>query len=421
MNISIVTISFTALFCLNFFTGYTCPAERTPLIYADRNYEEEVGTVVLRPSGTSRFDTDPVIPLGQTLHLDFDVIGEESEYLNATIVHCTHDWKPSQIMSLEFLQVYNEFNLDNFSYSNSLIPYTQYQFILPPVTKSGNYLLVVYRDGEEEDLLFSRRFVVYETMAQVEGRVQYSQLARQMQTHQRVEFEVSHPSLNIFNPFRDLQVVILQNHNWHTAKTGLQPTIQRPDQRYLEYHHFSGENEFPGLNEFRFFDLRSTQYRGRNVNAVFRQGDSFSARLGKDLPRTGLAYANSLEDENGAFFIGNTDPGAGLLEADYIYTSFFLEMPQQDEPVYVVGKFNNWHQGEENEMAYEAGLGMYFKEIRLKQGFYNFGYATSSRGFDTVEGNFVETENQYEILVYLTDPSQGYHRVIGYTKISTGH
>lgn len=422
MKFSIVTFSFTALLSCSIFAYANNPSSRQKtLVFEDFNYEKAIGTVVLSPLGVSGFDSDPIVPLGQTLQLDFDLLGEEYEYLHAKIVHCTYDWKQSQIMSLDYLNIYNEFNLDNFTYSNTLIPYTRYQFTLPNLTKSGNYLLIVYRDGDEEDLMFTRRFVVYETLAPVDARVLFSSMASQMRTHQRIDFEIRHPSLNIFNTFRDLKVIILQNHNWQSALSNLQPTLQRPDQRYLEYHHFSGENEFPGINEFRFFDLRATQFRGRNVNSVSRQGDSYSARLGKDLPRNKVAYSNLSEDKNGEFFIGNTDPGEDIMEADYIYTSFFLEIERQSDPVYLVGKFNNWRLDESNQMTYEPGLGMYYREILLKQGFYNFGYSTASEGLGAIEGNFSETENQYEILVYFIDPSLSYHRVIGYTKISSGN
>ncbi len=416
-----VTFSFTAIFFLMTWQSLSLKGQSRQLAYEDMNYEEVVGMVTLRPLGASTFDTDPVISLGKTLHLDFDLIGDDYEFLHAKLIHCTYDWKKSEIRPLDFLRVYNEFSLDEFSYSsNTLIPYTRYQLSLPPVTKSGNYLLVVYRDGDEDDLILTRRFMVYENLASVEGRILFSQLARQMQSHQRVEFEVRHPTLNIFNAFRDLKVILLQNHNWLTSIQKLQPTLQRPDQRYLEYHHFSGENEFPGGNEFRFFDLRATQYRGRNINAIFQQGSSYSARLGKDLPRNKLAYSNASEDENGAYFAGNTDSGEDLLEADYIYTSFFLEMEQLNEPVYVTGKFNNWRLDTGNEMEYEPGLGLYVKEIRLKQGFYNFTYSTQA-GTELIEGNFSETENHYEILVYFTDPSLAYHRLIGYTKLASNN
>ena len=416
-----VTHSFTAILLIASLWPHPPAAQSKELIFEDFNYEEVVGMVTLRPPGTSTFDTDPVIGLGKTLHLDFDLIGEDYEFLHAKLIHCTYDWQPSEIRSLDYLNIYNEFSLDEFTYSaNTLIPYTRYQLTLPTVTKSGNYLLVVYRDGDEEELLFTRRFVVYENQAAVDGRIMFSQLARQMQTHQRIDFEVRYPTLNVFNTRRDLKVVLLQNHNWFTAIWDLPPTVQRPDQHYLEFHHFTGENEFPGNHEFRFFDLRATQYRGRNINAVFRQGRSYSARLAKDTPRNNLAYTNSAEDENGAYFAGNTDPGEDFMEADYLYTSFFLEMEKQATPVYVTGKWNNWRLDASNEMVYEAGLGLYTKEIRLKQGFYNYAY-TTKEGMDVVEGSYTETENQYEILIYFTDPSHPYHRLIGYTRLASGN
>ena len=56
--------------------------------------------------------------------------------------------------------------------------------------------------------------------------------------------------------------------------------------------------------------------------------------------------------------------------------------------------------------------------VPLKQGFYDFTYATLGPNdkvpdLTTIEGSHYQTENDYLILVYLTDRQQRYDRLVG--------
>jgi hypothetical protein len=57
-------------------------------------------------------------------------------------------------------------------------------------------------------------------------------------------------------------------------------------------------------------------------------------------------------------------------------------------------------------MNFNKELGVYEKEMLLKQGFYNYLYALKPYGgkgfpdFNTTEGNYFATQNTYTVLVY---------------------
>jgi hypothetical protein len=90
------------------------------------------------------------VPLGnQNLIVEFDDMRESTENYYATLIHCNRDWQQSGLRDLEFMSVYNEFNINDYAYSsNTHLPYVHYRFEIPPVKVPGNYVLLVYSDGD---------------------------------------------------------------------------------------------------------------------------------------------------------------------------------------------------------------------------------------------------------------------------------
>ena len=69
------------------------------------------------------------------------------------LIHCNFDWSKSSLPDLDFINEYNEFTLNEYEISNNIYPaYVHYRFQIPPVKISGNYLLILYRDGDREQL-----------------------------------------------------------------------------------------------------------------------------------------------------------------------------------------------------------------------------------------------------------------------------
>ena len=69
---------------------------------------------------------------------------------------------------------------------------------------------------------------------------------------------------------------------------------------------------------------------------------------------------------------------------------------------------------DDNKMQFENGL--YTKRLLLKQGFYNYTYWTTPPEPDgnQVEGNYFQTENLYEVLVYYRAFQPNADLLIGY-------
>jgi len=84
--------------------------------------------------------------------------------------------------------------------------------------------------------------------------------------------------------------------------------------------------------------------------------------------------------------------------------------------VYVIGAFNGWDKGVENKMDFDATQNVYTRRLLLKQGFYNYQYWVDAPNADAnqIEGNYFQTENLYEVLVYYKPFQPNADLLIGY-------
>ncbi|WP_258101457.1 type IX secretion system plug protein [Marinoscillum pacificum] len=396
------------------------------LVHDDLNYEPAIGMVQLYPYGENLSNTlqYPTLPISNTsgLRLEFDLLQKNADYVNVRYIHCNYDWRKSNLNDIQFLDEYNEFSVDEYNFSqNAREQYVKYGATLPTPTKSGNYILVAYRNSDKSDLLFTRRFLVYDGGVSIEGSVRASNMVSKRNQNQQIEFQVQYDGLDNINPYNDIKVTVLQNHNWHTEITGLQPTNIRMSEGLLIYEHFNGENNFPAWNEFRFFDLRSTEYRGMNVANVQYKENEVDAFLSFDKSRKGLAYTQFQDDMNGGYYLENRDPNDSQLESEYIKVHFELITEPINGDVYIAGRHNNWDLSPNNRMYYDEAVGSYKGQLLLKQGYYDYLYWVSSESLPVTyfEGSHFQAINNYEILVYYRSPFNNYDQLIGYRLISS--
>jgi hypothetical protein len=388
------------------------------LIYEDKIYNPDIKTVNLYVNkGYLGAQAEPaVINIREPfqLMLEFDELYEDARYFQANIIHCNWDWTPSQLKSIEYLDIYNEFEISQYEYSlNTKIPYTHYRFLVPKVILPGNYLLVVYGRDDPEDLALTKRFIVYDPLVNITPSIQRSSGIQERRSHQQIDFTISYAGLEIFNPQSDIKVVIRKNQSWKSAITNLKPTILRELDHFLEYRHFNLENNFYGGNEYRFFDLNSVRAPGRNVDRVIIKDDRIDAFLLMDKSRVHEFYGQ-WQDYNGGYFISNIDGIDPTTEAEYVYVHFFLESEQSfPSDVYLYGKISHYNLLPEFKMKYQSELGGYRADLLLKQGWYDYIYYTPDDPW-IVEGSHFETRNEYEILVYYLPQGKISEYLIGY-------
>ena len=374
-----------------------------------------IKSIQLKPLQETNFSI--IVPLGTTLELSFDDLEADQKDYYYKIEQMNHDWTPSSLISNQYIEGFQSqiiFNVDNAF--NTFQNYTHYSVRFPNqntrITKSGNYLLSVL-DADDE-LVFTRRFTLYESIATVGVNVTRSRTANTVNEEQTVNFTVNHPTIQLNMPNREIHVAILQNQNWKTAITDIQPQFFKPGQ--LVYRYLKRTN-FPGGNEYLFFDTKIVRTASVNVARTVRR-EVFHNYL---YPFKNLAVKNYTfnPDINGQFTIRTLEGSDPKTEADYAMMHFTLEVDKEiyNKDVYVYGAFNNFQLLEENRMSYNDRSKTYDANVLLKQGFYNYTFITQDAegniGHSDIRGNFSKTENEYTVIVYYKPLSGLFDRVIG--------
>ena len=396
-------------------------AQQKQLLYENKAYEPTIQSVQLLPQGngiTDRFAPSVKnINDRSSLVLEFDDITEDADYYFVYFVHCNADWSPSDLRAGMYLRGYNEFEITDFEFSSeSKINYVHYRFQLPNFKTTGNYLAVVYRDRNKKDLVLSRRFMVHGNTALVGARVLRSTDVGNRLTHQRVEATVNYNGVQSNDPRRDFTVVIRQNQRPDQMKV-LKPTFLDENSQVLRYQNAGAENDFAAGNEFRFFDLSTTNTTGRSVADVYFVDNRPIARLLLDQRRRDGYFQNL--DLNGQFFIRDLEGGDGRISAEYVRTYFSFKVPESRNGIYLIGAFNDWQKDEASRMTFNAETSQYELELLLKQGWYDYMY-WSEDPLDELEWerSFFDTENLYEVFVYFRPMGTRGDELIAYQKVN---
>ena len=397
------------------------------LRYDDFIYKGTIATVQFHESSWDQ--AAPIIALNsaQLLTLAFDDLDVQQKQYTIGFVHCNADWTPSSLMQGEYLGGNTELNILNFQFSqNSMQTYAHYAITFPQqglqFTKSGNYLLLVFVDGNREDVVITRRFMVIDDKLQFAATIRQSMGAGQF-SKQQLDFSINSGNYDITNPYKDMAVLLMQNNRWDNARY-IQPTFVNGKELSFS---LDDKSCFNGGNEFRYFDCRSVRFLTERVKDIYRDKDMKNhVVLVTDEFRSTKPYLY-YNDLNGAYQIRNSETSGDMdVMADYVYVDFFLACatPLEKGNMYVMGKLTDWRMNPRSKMTYnDIKLG-YEARLYLKQGYYNYMYVQStdgkSAGDETqTEGSYWDTENDYYILVYHRKFGGQYDQLIGYKKINT--
>jgi len=393
--------------------------------YKNKIYEEQIKTAQLFPSNDPLAFPAIHLQSRETLELRFDDLRAKSTTYNYTIILCNADWTPSDLMKSQYLIGYQDYFITDFAYSfNTYVPYTHYSLQIPNEqlrpTLSGNYLLVVYKDRIEEPIL-TKRFIIYEELANFSGRIRRPSKVERIDTHQELDFKLNHSGYEIPNAFIDLNISILQNQSWSSTIDNLKP---RFIQNYQLNYDYDEENQFPGGNEWRVFDTKDDRNLSMNIRRI-ELDTNLTYFLETDQTRS-IGRYTTWNDINGQFVVRTTSGTDDQTESDYVWVDFFLQVqePFREQDVYVVGAFSNWSCLVENKMTYDYELGVYRRSLLLKQGYYNYMYSlsdTPNQGLHLgeLEGDHWETENSYQLIAYHREIGLRYDRVIAYSEFSS--
>lgn len=394
----------------------------------DHIYLDHIKTVLIHLEGDQL--SPPIIRLhsGNRLQVSFDDLESGVKDYRYTIVHCDANWLESDLFQNEYITGFMEDNIDDYKFSfNTIQSFTHYKLFIPSrdlmFSLSGNYILKVYI-SDESDIALTMRFMVIDPKVTIEGRVKRASDISDRNYRQEIDFVINTSAYPIVEPYRNLNVMILQNNRWDNAITNLKPKLIIGDD--LDYN-YDKENIFDAGNEFRNFDIKSQQYRSPRIQSFGYENQQNHVFLWDDKNRSHKTYTFD-EDINGKRLISCEDARDIAIECDYTWVHFFLpySTPIADGNLYIMGAFTHWQFTKEGLMNYNAEKSGYEASLYLKEGYYNYLIIYLENGSEhgtmsKIEGNHFDTENDYLILVYYRKSGLMYDELIGVEVINSLH
>ncbi|HBH47058.1 MAG TPA: hypothetical protein DDX98_00365 [Bacteroidales bacterium] len=360
----------------------------------------------------------------EPLVLSFDILTTDQEQFVYTLELCNYDWSKSELDPMEFIDGYEENTLYPFSASfNTQVDYVHYKLLLPNedirFLKSGNYIIRLYNEEQEE--LLSRRFILFDPATEIDIQLDKFQTDFYGST-QGLSVHIKSDKHATSQLAGKINLSIIQNGNWNTAQ--IFDDFNVNGEGGISFNQ-PGQIVFDGINEFRFFDIKSLKFISERVDRMEYKPPHYHIFLKPDKPRGEKDYFSAV-DLSGNYFIRNQESNdEHMLDADYAYVHFTFDTEYPlGADVYIEGALSDW-QYHENYMQYHPEDGNYQATLLLKQGIYNYRYVTKEyqTGMiysDLTEGSYHQTGNDYHAFLYYRKMGEFYDRVIGYGMLSTG-
>ena len=401
-------------------------AQRQP----DRVFMPSIESVKLHPYGDPV--SYPILALNsdQRLELGFDDLDAGVKTYYYSIELCNSDWTPVAMSPFDYMKGFSRVRINTYrNSSGTLTRYTHYQAVLPDrnctPTKAGNYMLRVFLDGDTSRLAFTRRFLVVDNRLPPAAQVLQPMSQSRNLTHHRLQVQVNTRGLDVRYPQQQVRLVVLQNNRWDNALQLSNPTFMR--QELLQYVS-EGEMLMPAVKEWRWVNLRSFRLLGDRVGYQRNSDSGFALFVQEEHPRLANQYF-FFTDINGMWVNETIENVSPLWNADYASVSFRFrppgDKPYTGQELYVFGEMTGYGMNRAARMAFDPEEGVYRTTLRLKQGYYNYYYATRAIGgngpflTDLTENNSWETENRYTVLLYYRELGGRYDQLLGITQLDS--
>lgn len=377
-----------------------------------------VKTVDLRTAdGTSKM----YMPLGSVefFELHFDWMGDDDFDITYELELRNADWSVNDLLNpQQYIDGFNSGYINDYDFSyNTKVTYTHFKIRFPETNYqpqlSGNYFIKVYNNDE---LIIQQPFVVYENVVPVGGEliladdIKFRESSHQINAVANLSSDMANSVANEFS------LSVYQNNNPYTGVELLKNPILEGKQ--LWYGRF-GELRFEAGNEFRNVSFRDIFRMSPRVYAIQRDRDTTAVVLYTDQilkPRGYLAF----QDINGAFVPENQNGVQPDLDSDYCKVRFTFNSPFiANSALRLYGKAFLF---DPPQLEYLPEEKMYYVDLLLKQGWYDYQYLTYFNdrwSIGDTEGNYMRTENTYQLVLYRREFGTRYDRVVGYIELSS--
>ena len=390
-------------------------------IFSQSINPDHVKSISFQKQNENKYSNLFVGTINERFSLSFDILSGLEHDLYYVIEHCDFDWEKSQLIKSEYIQGFDDVKIDNYSSSfNTYQIYTNYNISFPnsntSFKKSGNYIIKIV--DEYGDEIFRRKFILYENLVTVQTEIKRSREIEFINEKQVVNFEINPINIQLNNPGKTVKVKVFKNNELNYSVDNIKPQYNMGRKLIYKY---DKELSFWGGNEYLFFENKFVRNTSINIRG-FDLEDIYSNFLYEDFSRKNRKYTYN-PDINGGFLFNVNNSSNAEFEADYVNIHFYLQKSQafdSENKIYVVGDFNNYQISDEYLMEYNSRYNLFELVLKLKQGFYNYKYIAVNQEkkiiHGEISGNFDETENEYNVIVYYRNYGERFDRVVGVGK-----
>ncbi len=391
-----------------------------------------IKTAQLFPSGNQL--GYPVLMLNSSdrLELHFDDLDGNVKSYSYTYQLCNADWTPAMLSSFDFIKGFSYQRISNYRISSvAFTRYTHYTAVVPDnncaPSRSGNYILKVYLNGDTSKVAFTKRFLVVDNQTSIFAQIQQPFNGEIFRSWQKIPFQVAlGDRLQVMNHLQQIKVMILQNNRWDNALINVRPTFFSG--KKLD---FNTEDQIvmPGGKEWRWLDLRSLRLQSDRVAKANYNTRSTEIFVKPDVDRSQQRFVY-YKDINGMYTVETTESLNPYWQTDYATVHFTYippeNVPFENKDLFLIGALNNYNLDDSAKMVFNNDTRVYEKTLFLKQGYYNYNYVTIDQGdtkraasYENTEGNYWDTENDYMILVYYRALAGRADELVGITHVNS--
>jgi hypothetical protein len=217
--------------------------------------------------------------------------------------------------------------------------------------------------------------------------------------HQQLTMSVGYRNLQVIRPEEQIQTVVMQNGREDNWRRNVRPTFITNNG--LEWSH-ARELIFDAGNEYHKFEVLDPSHPTMGIDYIRWDGDYYQVFPFMNERRPNYLYD---EDADGDFCIRNSDNRENDTASDYVWVNYRLKADAPSSGHIVIdGRWTTDSHADNYRMTYDADEDLFTASILQKQGYYSYQYLWEdehgTRRVLPSEGNFYQTENRYQVLVY---------------------
>jgi hypothetical protein len=351
----------------------------------------------------------------QQLTLEFGLMEPTGRPLSIYFEHADRQWR-RDLSPSRFMESFVNDQLTDYRTSRGTdLPYVHYTYRFPNddirFRISGNYVVKVTEQGQPDEVLFERAFFLTENVGSLSIEGENVVVTGQQQPSFRPIARFTPPNALRGNPF-GYTACFVRNGRLDASRCADRPRLTQQPELAFEVDR---SNAFAPRALNYAVDLSNLD-GGGPIERVDRSRTPFRVLLEPDFARFADDPFNP--PLNGQIVVrdasrGRLDP---QLTAEYVQTTFAL-VPPGEQPingeVRLFGSFTGMRPDPDLRLSWVAERGRYEGEVLLKQGLYEYQYASTNAPLEReLRQTASLSSDVYTTFVYYEDPSENTDRLL---------